>query len=139
MKLSTRTRYGIRAVLELAENYGKGPLQLKIIAEKEDISVKYLEQLMTLLKTGRVVDSIRGAKGGYILAKPPNEITLGDCFCALEGSVVTVSCVEDEDYCHKTDSCVTRQIWIEIQNSVMGAMQSKTLQDVIDKAHSKCD
>ena len=139
MKLSTRTRYGIRAVLELAQNFGQGPLQLKTIAEQEDISVKYLEQLMTLLKIGGLVGSIRGAKGGYVLSRPPNQITLGDCFSALEGPVVTVKCVDDEDYCPKTQSCVTRQIWIEIQNSVMEAMQSKTLQDLIDKARSNCD
>ena len=76
MKLSTRTRYGIRAILELAGNYQKDPLQLKIIAERQDISVKYLEQIMTILRSGELVRSIRGPKGGYMLAKAPNQIKL---------------------------------------------------------------
>ncbi|RKY23092.1 MAG: Rrf2 family transcriptional regulator, partial [Planctomycetota bacterium] len=74
MKLSTRTRYGVRALLELAGSYGKGPLQIKVIAHRQDISVKYLEQLIAILKSAGLVKSIRGSKGGYVLAKTPNQI-----------------------------------------------------------------
>ena len=80
MKLSTRTRYGMRAILELAANYGKGPLQIKIIAQRQDISIKYLEQLMASLKAAELVKSVRGSKGGYILAKTPDLIRVSDCF-----------------------------------------------------------
>lgn len=94
MKLSTRTRYGIRAVLELAQNNGNRPLQLRIIAQHQDISVKYLEQLMAILRSAGFVRSIRGAKGGYLLAKPPNQVKISDVFDCLEGHIATVECVE---------------------------------------------
>ena len=138
MKLSTRTRYGIRAVLELAENYGNGPLQLKIIAQHQEISVKYLEQLMAVLRSAGFVRSIRGSKGGYLLAKAPEQIKLSDIFHCLEGPVVTVECVENESYCTRTNDCVARQIWAELHKSVMGVLQSITLQNLVDRAkHNK--
>ena len=138
MKLSTRTRYGIRAVLELAENYGKGPLQLKIIAQRQEISVKYLEQLMAVLKSAGFVRSIRGSKGGYVLAKSPEQIKLSDVFYCLEGPVVTVECVENAGYCTRTNDCAARQIWAEVQKAVIGVLQSITLQNLVDRAkHNK--
>jgi Rrf2 family cysteine metabolism transcriptional repressor len=138
VKLSTRTRYGIRAVLELAENYGNGPLQLKIIAQRQKISVKYLEQLMAVLRSAGFVRSIRGSKGGYLLAKAPEQIKLSDIFHCLEGSVVTIECVENENYCTRTNDCVARQIWAEVQKAVMGVLQSITLQNLVDRAkHNK--
>ena len=134
MKLSTRTRYGIRSILELAENYGKGPVQLKKIAKDQEISIKYLEQLMAILKSAGIVKSTRGSKGGYILAKQPKEIKLSDCFNYLEGPIVTVECVENENYCTKTNDCITRQVWSEIQEAVISILESYTLQDLINKA-----
>jgi len=137
MKLSTRTRYGIRAILELAESYGQGPLQLKIIAQHQDISVKYLEQIIAMLKSGGFVKSIRGAKGGYILAKAPNQIKLGDVFDCLEGRVTTVECIEDEDYCARVADCVARQLWVRVQEAIDSVLQSITLQDLVDKVKDK--
>ena len=138
MKLSTRTRYRIRAILELAENYGNGPLQLRIIARNQDVSVKYLEQLMAILKSAGIVRSIRGSKGGYILAKSPDQIKVSDCFNCLEGPVITTECVEDESYCARTNDCVARQIWAEVQRAILGVLQSMTLQNLVDRAkHNK--
>jgi len=134
VNLSTRTRYGIRAVLELAENYGKGPLQLKIIAQRQEISVKYLEQLMSALRSAGFVRSTRGSKGGYVLAKSPEQIKLGDVFHCLEGPVVTVECVENEGYCTRTNDCAARQIWAEVEKAVIGVLQSITLQNLVDRA-----
>lgn len=134
MKLSTRTRYGIRAVLELAENYGKGPVQLKIIARDQGISVKYLEQLMASLKSAGIVSSVRGSKGGYVLAKSPDQIRLSDCFICLEGPVVTVECVENNTYCPRTCDCIAREVWAEVQKAVMTVLQSLTLQSLLDKS-----
>ena len=134
MKLSTRTRYGIRAILELAENHGAGPIQIKLIAKRQDISVKYLEQLMSMLKAAELIKSIRGSKGGYVLAKPPNQIKLSDCFKALEGPVITAECIEDKNYCVRTADCVARQLWTEVQNAIMNVLDSMTLQDLVDKA-----
>ena len=134
MKLSTRTRYGIRAILELAENYGNGPLQLRVIAHDQEVSVKYLEQLMAMLKAAGIVRSVRGSKGGYILAKSPGQVKVSECFQCLEGSVITTECVEDESYCERTTDCIARQIWIEVQKAVMGVLQSMTLQTLVDRA-----
>ena len=134
MKLSTRTRYGIRAILELAEYYGNGPLQLRVIAHDQGVSVKYLEQLMAMLKAAGIVRSIRGSKGGYILAKQPGQVKVSECFQCLEGSVITTECVEDESFCERTNDCIARQVWTEVQNAVMGVLESMTLQDLVDRA-----
>lgn len=137
MKLSSRTRYGIRAILELAENMGKGPLQIKVIAQRQDISVKYLEQLMAVLRSAGFIRSIRGSKGGYVLAKAPNQIRLNDVFNCLEGPVVTAECVEDENYCAKAADCVARQLWVQVQDAVKNVLQSITLQDLVDRAKAE--
>ena len=138
MKLSTRTRYGIRAVLELAENHDKRPIQLKIIARHQGISVKYLEQLMAILKSSGIVGSVRGSKGGYVLAKPPDQIKLSDCFNCLEGPVITVECVENNDYCPRACDCVARSVWAEVQKAVFAVLESMTLQSLLDRSkHDK--
>jgi Rrf2 family cysteine metabolism transcriptional repressor len=139
MKISTRTRYGMRAILELAISYGQGPLQLKVIARHQDISVKYLEQIIAMLKSAGFVRSIRGAKGGYILAKSPNRIKLSDVFDCLEGSVNTVDCIENRNYCARTADCLARQIWVQVQNAINNVLQSITLQDLVEKAKDKQD
>ena len=133
MKLSTRTRYGMRAMLELGANYGKGPLQIKIIAHRQEISIKYLEQLMAMLKSGGFIRSMRGSKGGYLLARTPDKIKISEVFIALEGPVVTVECVADQNYCSRAIDCITRQLWTDVQNAIMGVLDSLTLQDLIDR------
>lgn len=137
MKLSTRTRYGVRAALELAENHGQGPLQMKVIAQRQEISVKYLEQLIAILKAAGFVKSIRGARGGYVLAKAPNQIKLSEVFTAFEGPVTTVECIEDETFCGRVSDCLTRQVWIEVQEAILTVLQSKTLQDLVENAKDR--
>lgn len=137
MKLSTRTRYGVRAILELAENAGKGPLQLRIIASRQDISAKYLEQLMAVLKAAGFVRSIRGAKGGYVLAKPPDKIRLNEVFHCLEGTVTTAECVEDENYCQRAADCAARIVWMQVHMAIEGVLEAITLQNLIDQARAK--
>ncbi|MCJ7728476.1 MAG: Rrf2 family transcriptional regulator [Sedimentisphaerales bacterium] len=137
MKLSTRTRYAMRAILELANNYGKGPLQTRVIARQQDISVKYLEQLMAALKSAGLVRSQRGARGGYVLARPPGKIKLSDIFDVFEGPVVTVECVVNENYCARAADCIARQVWSEVQRAVKNVLRSTTLQDAIDKARDR--
>lgn len=135
MKLSTRTRYGIRALLELAENLAEGPLQIRNIAQRQDISVKYLEQLMAMLKSAGFVRSVRGSKGGYLLAKQANKIKLSDVFTALEGSsIITVDCLESKSYCARAADCAVRQVWAQVQEAIMSVLESVTLQDLVDKA-----
>jgi len=139
MKLSTRTRYGMRAILELAENHGKGALRLKTIARHQELSVKYLEQLMAILKSAGIVRSVRGPKGGYALAKSPGQIRVSDCFICLEGPVITTECVEDDSYCARAEDCVTRQVWAQVQKAVMDVLCSMTLQNLADMASSDKD
>ena len=115
MKLSTRGRYGTRALLELALHHGKGPVPLKDIAQSQQISLPYLEHLITPLIAGGIVWSIRGARGGVSLARPPEEIRLSEVMQLLEGSIALVECVNDPKYCSRSDFCVTRDIWGELK------------------------
>ena len=134
MKLSTRTRYGMRAVIELAQHEEKRPLQLKVIAERQDISVKYLEQLMSMLRSSGLLRSIRGAKGGYILARPPEQINLSEIFRCLEGSVTTAECTENGDYCERSADCVARDVWIEVEAAIHKILRSIPLADLVKRA-----
>lgn len=131
MKLSSRTRYGMRAILELALEYGKAPLQIKTIADREDISNKYLEQLIAMLKASGLVRSIRGPRGGYVLAKPPSEVLMKDVFLTLEGPMIPAECLQHEEYCERCTDCATRQIWQQLQNAILGVLESVTLADLV--------
>jgi Rrf2 family protein len=138
MKLSTRTRYGFRAILDLAMYQGKGPIQLKVIARNQQISIKYLEQLIAILKSAGLVRSVRGAKGGYVLARTPQEIRVSDVFFALEGpSAISVECIEDKDACARVLDCIARDVWVKVQDAIIEVLKSMTLQDLLDKAGSK--
>ena len=132
MKLSTRTKYGVMALLELALSYGKGPIQLKVIAERQDISIKYLEQLISILKAGGFVRSVRGSKGGYELAKPPGQVKLNDCFNCLEGPVITVECIGDDKICAKISDCIIRQVWFQVNDAIENVLSSITLLDLVN-------
>ena len=137
MKLSTRTRYAVRAIVELAQNDNNRPLQLKIIAQRQEISVKYLEQLMAILRSGGFVRSIRGSKGGYVLAKAPNQIKLNEVLHRLEGTVTTVECVENEDYCSRSADCASRYLWVQVEQAIEKVLEAITLQDLVDKANDE--
>jgi len=139
MKLSTRTRYGMLAVLELALSYGQGPLQVKVIAERQNISGKYLEQLIAILKSAGIVRSIRGPHGGYILSKKPNEIRLDEVFTILEGYVTITECLEHTEVCSLCADCVTRQLWMEMHRAIMSILESKTVQNLIEMAQKNRD
>ena len=134
MKLSTRTRYAVRAIIELARHNSNQPLQLKIIAQRQDISVKYLEQLMAVLRSAGYVRSVRGSKGGYVLAKAPDQIRMNEVMHRLEGNVATVECVENEDYCSRSSDCAARYLWIQVEQAIDKVLGAITLQDLVDKA-----
>ena len=133
MKLSTRTRYGIRAIIELAQHEGKRPLQLKVIAERQGISVKYLEQLMSLLRSSGFVRSIRGSKGGYMLARTPEQITLSEVFRCLEGPVTTAECTENMDYCERAADCVAREVWMQVEEAIQRVLSAISLADLVHR------
>jgi Rrf2 family cysteine metabolism transcriptional repressor len=119
-------------MIELAQNEANRPLQLKIIAERQDISVKYLEQLMAVLRSAGLIRSVRGSKGGYVLSKAPSQVRLSDILHCLEGPVTTVECVEDSQSCVRAAECAARQVWVKVQQAIEEVLQSITLQDVVD-------
>jgi len=135
MKLSTKGRYGVKSMLDLALHDGEGPVALKSIAERQEISENYLEQLFASLKKAGHVNSVRGAQGGYMLAHSPENITIGSILRALEGSLAPVDCVmEDEpNKCSKSDKCVTKIVWEKIRDKVNEAVDSITLADLIEE------
>jgi Rrf2 family protein len=113
MKLTTKSRYGTRLVLDMAQHYGKRAIQLSEIARRQNISVKYLEQIIRPLKKANYIKSFRGAKGGHMLNKPPEEITVGEIVALLEDSPSLTPCVDNPDVCDRVDNCPTRLIWQE--------------------------
>jgi Rrf2 family cysteine metabolism transcriptional repressor len=137
MKISTKIRYGARAMLELAYHYGEGPIELKEIAKRENISLKYLEQVINPLRAAGLVKSIRGAKGGYSLAKPPSEICLYDVVETLEGPLNLLECLRDSKVCQKVPSCVTRDIWQEVSEAISKIFYSVTLEDMVNRKRGK--
>ena len=137
MKLSTKIRYGARAMLELASNYGKGPVELREIAEKESISPKYLEQVIVPLRTAGLVKSARGAKGGYALAKPPSEILLREIIEILQGPLNLVECLNDPKVCQKSATCVTRDIWNEVSVAIYRIFDSISLEEMVKRKMEK--
>ena len=137
MKISTKIRYGARAMVELASHYGEGPIELKEIAKRENISLKYLEQVINPLRADGLVKAIRGAKGGYSLAKPPAEICLYDVIETLEGPLNLLECLQDAKACQKVSSCVTREIWKEVSDAISKIFNSVTLEDMVNRKREK--
>ena len=137
MKLSTRGRYGTRALLELALHQGEGPILLKDIAQRQQISLRYLEHLITPLIAGGIVRSTRGARGGVLLAKLPEEIKLSEVIQLLEGSVAPAECVNNPGICNRSAFCVTRDVWSELKRVMNGVLESTTLQDLVERHKKK--
>jgi len=136
MKLSTRGRYAPRAMLDLALNYGKGPMTLSNISRKQEISEKYLGHIMIALLSAGLVQSKRGSRGGFSLAKLPEEIKLSQIIQAVEGSISLVACVDDPKICKRVDMCVTHDIWEKAKKAMLKVFDSVTLEDMV-KMHKK--
>ena len=132
MKLSTKGRYGLKAMFVLALEQDKGPIPLKLIANRQNISMQYLEQIFSALKKANLVKSVRGAQGGYLLAKNAKDITVGDVLNVLEGPVSISECMLDEDICENSNTCVTKGVWEKIKKGIEDVTYSITLQDMID-------
>jgi Rrf2 family protein len=135
MNISTKGRYGLRAILDIAMYGQERPVTLSAISQRQQISEGYLEQLMAPMKKAGLVQSSRGARGGYTLAREPQKIIVGDIFRALEGPLALTSCISetDEKTCHMQESCGSRFIWEEIQRAVSGVLASYTLADLLEK------
>lgn len=138
MKLSTRGRYGIRAMFDLALNAREGTQSIKAIAEREGIPEAYLEQLIAALKREGLVTSTRGAQGGYALAKPPEDISVGDVLRALEGDIDLAECLAGDQACDKAGVCPSRIVWRKLRDGMKAIVDGISLQDMIEDHRRMC-
>lgn len=135
MNFSTKGRYGLRAMVVLSLNYGKGPISLKKISKIEGVSENYLEQLFALLKKNNLIKSVRGAYGGYLLNRAPEEISVGDILIALEGPIGPFECVMDgkEESCENIENCVSRIVWKKVKVSVEDVINKMSLKELTEE------
>jgi Rrf2 family protein len=132
MKISTKGRYGLRVLLDIATHQENGPVILRDIAKRQRISEKYLWQVINPMKSAGFVNSSRGAKGGYMLAKGSAEITLLDVINVLEGPICVVDCVDEPESCDRSSVCVARGVWNKIEASIKATMAEITLKQVVE-------
>jgi len=139
IKLSTKGRYGTRLMLNLAYHFKNGneSVILKNVSDEEEISIRYLEQIVIPLKINKLVKSIRGAGGGYTLARHPSKIKLNEILHALEGSCCLVDCVEDDDYCFRNPICASHDIWAHASKLLKDYFGNISLQDLIEISNKK--
>jgi Rrf2 family protein len=133
MRVSTRGRYGLRAMFELARDYGESPVLLSTVAERQGLPHKYLHALLTTLKSAGLVRSVRGTRGGFLLARRPAEIRLSEIMRALEGPLSLVDCVADRRVCDREDRCPTRQVWQELSAAIEHMLDGVTLADLVSR------
>jgi Rrf2 family transcriptional regulator, cysteine metabolism repressor len=137
MKLSTKSRYGLRAAIEIAKTYGSStPAKRKDIASSQDISDSYLENILIVLKNNRIVETTRGANGGYVLCREPSQITVFEIVTALEGPLDLVDCVGKPASCKKSPSCATHSLWKEIAANLQSMLEKLSLKDMLDREQS---
>jgi Rrf2 family cysteine metabolism transcriptional repressor len=138
MQISTRGRYGLRAMFELAQGFGHTPVLMSTVAERQSLPPKYLHALLTRLKTAGLVRSMRGSGGGFVLTRPPAEIRLREILCALEGPLSLVACIADKRACNRANRCPARRVWQDIADAVDDALENVTLQDLLAPEKTKC-
>ncbi len=134
MRLSTRGRYGTRLMVDLAQHYAEGPIPLAEIAKRQDLSAKYLEQLIILLKRAGLIRSVRGRRGGYVLARKPEEISVGEIVETLEGKLAVADCVTEPELCYRSPDCPTREIWVGITDVLKNQLFSLNLRYILRKS-----
>lgn len=140
MKISTKGRYALRLMLDLAINDTGDFIPLKNVSERQDISVKYLEQIITVLVKAGFVKGLRGSKGGYKLARKPEEYTVGMILRLTEGSLAPVACLDDEvNLCERADHCITLGLWQEIYDAVNSVVDNVTLYDLIERNRTRSE
>ncbi len=130
MKLSTKVRYGVRAMVDLAVHQGERPVLVKAIAERQTLSKKYLESLLASLKTAGLLRSVRGAKGGYLLARAPEDITIEAVTTALDGPIALADCIDNPEICGRARDCPTRELWRELTDALRARLRSVTLAEL---------
>ncbi|MBX5466485.1 MAG: Rrf2 family transcriptional regulator [Firmicutes bacterium] len=132
LRVSSKGRYGVKAVYELASRYGRGPVTVPALARAQNLPDPYLEQLMPLLKRAGIVEALRGPQGGYILAKPPSQVTVGDVVRAVEGPIAITDCTsEDPRICPEVTRCVGPDVWSRVQAALIATMDAITFADLV--------
>ncbi|NCB62422.1 MAG: Rrf2 family transcriptional regulator [Clostridia bacterium] len=137
MKISTKGRYALRLMLDIALNSKGDAISLRDVAKRQEISDKYLEQIVTPLARAGLLRSVRGAGGGYLLTREPRDYTVGEILRPLEGSLAPVSCVDGSECCGRAERCVTVDIWRNIQEAVNGVVDHTTLADLVEDYYKK--
>lgn len=137
MRFSTRTRYGVRALIDLGLYYKGKPVLVKEIAKRQGVSERYLEHIMLSLKKAGFLRSIKGGKGGYEFLKDPKEIRIKNVVEVLEGPIVPVECVGREEICDKSNSCVARELWCNVRDEILKILDSITLKELIERQKKK--
>ena len=135
MKLSTRVRYAVRAVIDLGLNSQKDLVLLKDIAKRQAVSVKYLENIFASLRRAEIVRGVRGARGGYTLAREAKDITIYDVVMAMQGFVSPIGCVEDSCSCQRSKNCVAQEVWIEVTDAIAAVLKKYNLSELITRHH----
>lgn len=134
MRVSTKGRYALRMLVDLAEYHGEGFVALKDIAKRQEISKKYLEQIVPVLNKSKILQTNRGFQGGYRLAVSPNKITVGDVLRITEGSISPLACIDDNNYieCNRRDDCATLYVWQGLKKAIDDYLDGITIQDIVD-------
>ncbi|MBI5142004.1 MAG: Rrf2 family transcriptional regulator [Nitrospirae bacterium] len=137
LKLSTKGQYGVRAMFEIARNFGKGTTTIREISERQEVSVSYLEQLLNKLRHAGLVDSVKGPGGGYVLTREPSKVSVGEVLRVLEGPVAITTCLDPTgDGCARVDNCVTRMLWKTLGEKIESFLDGISLQELLNEEHN---
>lgn len=137
MRVSTKTRYGLRAMVELARHYRDEPVKRLLLSENQGIPLPYLENILTALRIAGLIETRRGARGGLILASPPEAISLLSIFNILEGSLAPAPCADDSEPCHRENGCPTRKVWEQLKEAQEQVLRGITLADLLDNSEPR--
>ena len=137
MKLSTKGRYGTRAMIDIALHTDSGATLLKDIASRQGISLKYLDHILSNLRKAGLIKNVRGKGGGYSLTRPATQITLCEIIEAVEGTLAPVECVDNPDYCKKTSTCSAHDVWVKVRESIEDVLRNTTLQNLTESHEKK--
>ncbi len=137
MKLSTKGRYGTRAMLDIALHKDEGPCVMKAISARQNISPKYLDHILSALRRAGLIKNIRGKGGGYLLARPASEINLKDVIEAVEGSLAPVECADDPSLCDRSATCPTLEVWCKMRDAIEGVLAATTLESLVESQRKK--
>ncbi len=136
MKLTMKSDYGLRAILDLAQHYGQGPVQCSVIARRQDIPEDYLDQLLIAMRKAGLIRSVRGPQGGHLLAKAPAQIMMGDVIQALDGSLAPMECVNDPGSCTQSAGCALREVWLKVDEFTHHLVMNTSIEDLARQHHA---